>query len=85
MTEKSSLKPIELLRILTKHNVDFIIVGGVCAVLHGSPVTTFDMDIVHSREPENLIRLTDALKEIDARYRGHPARIEPDAGKLASQ
>ena len=29
--------------------VDFIVVGGVGAVLHGAPVATFDLDLVHSR------------------------------------
>ncbi len=64
-------------RILTTmedNDVDFIVVGGVCAVLHGAPVTTFDMDLVHSREPGNLSRLLSALESLDAVYRGHSAK-----------
>lgn len=49
--------------------MDFIVVGGVCAVLHGAPLTTFDLDVVHSREPANLRRLLAALEELEARYR----------------
>jgi len=45
---------LNCLPVLIKHEVNFIIVGGICAVLHGAPVTTFDLDIVHSRSPENL-------------------------------
>ena len=33
-----------ILRALAGHGVDFIVVGGVCAVLHGAPVATFDLD-----------------------------------------
>lgn len=38
-----------VLEVLAKHEVDFIVVDGVCAVLLGAPVATFDLDIVHSR------------------------------------
>ena len=61
---------LEILKVLTKHKVDFIVVGGVYAVLHGAPVTTFDLDIVHSRSSQNLSRLMSALNELDAFYRG---------------
>ena len=54
---------LEIIRILSGHKVDFIIVGGVCAVLHGAPVTTFDLDLVHSRSQDNLNRLLSALEE----------------------
>ena len=67
-------KPIpdffEILKTLTEHKADFIVVGGVCAVLHGAPISTFDLDLVHSRSPDNLGRLISALKELDAFYRG---------------
>ncbi len=35
---------LEILKILSKHKVDFIVVGGVCAAIHGAPVTTFDLE-----------------------------------------
>jgi argininosuccinate lyase len=76
---------LEILNILSKHKVDFIIVGGVCAVLHGAPVTTFDLDLVHSRSPENLARLISALKELDAYYRGRgDQRLTPELSHLSS-
>ena len=58
-----------ILHTLLKHQVDFIVVGGVCGVLHGAPINTFDLGIVHSREPSNLDRLAKALGALDARYR----------------
>jgi hypothetical protein len=46
-----------ILQTFVEHEVDFIVVGGVCTVLHGAPVYTFDLDLVHSRAPDNLERL----------------------------
>jgi len=76
---------LAILRILRKHEVDFIVVGGVCAVLHGAPLMTFDLDVVHSREPENVARLVAALEELEATYRvpGHRTR-RPGRSHLAS-
>lgn len=61
-----------ILGALVAHEVAFIVVGGVCAVLHGAPVTTFDLDVVHRRTPANVARLQEALRELDAHYRGRP-------------
>jgi hypothetical protein len=38
-----------LLAVLCDSGVEFIIVGGVAAVLQGVPITTNDLDIVHRR------------------------------------
>ncbi len=61
---------LRILEVLTAHHVDFIVVGGVSAVLHGAPVATFDLDVVHSRQPKNLHRLLRALEDLGSRYRG---------------
>ena len=69
---------------LTSANVRFIVIGGVAAVLQGAPVGTFDLDVVHSREPENITRLVDALAALHSFYREHPAtRPAPQADLLA--
>ncbi|MBP9202789.1 MAG: hypothetical protein KBG28_02305 [Kofleriaceae bacterium] len=54
---------------LTEHGVDFVVVGGVAAVLAGAPVSTFDLDFVHDRDETNVTRLLAALTALDARYR----------------
>ncbi|MFZ0450062.1 MAG: hypothetical protein WAL98_12540 [Desulfatiglandaceae bacterium] len=66
---------LAILRTLTEYKVDFIIVGGVCAVLHGAPVSTFDLDLVHSRDPGNIDGLMSALQSLDAYFRGQGSRI----------
>jgi predicted nucleotidyltransferase len=76
---------LEVLRVLIKHEVDFIVVGGVSAVLQGAPVNTFDLDLVHSRDSENIVRLLRALDSLDAIYRAQPdRRIKTSAAHLSS-
>ncbi len=76
---------LEILRILSRHKVDFIVVDGICGVLHGAPVTTFDLDLVHSRSQDNLNRLISALEELDAYYRGRgDQRLKPGLSHLSS-
>jgi len=58
----------ELLRSLVEGNVDFIVVGGVAAVLEGAPVSTFDLDIVYSLNEANIDRLAGVLDELVAVY-----------------
>ena len=59
----------ELLRRLAAAGVEFIVVGGAAAVLHGAPITTEDLDIVHRRTPGNVSRLQNLLHELDAHVR----------------
>jgi len=74
-----------ILQALKDHRVDFIVVGGVAAVLQGAPVSTFDLDVVHSREQGNIARLLNALEELEAWRRSHPERrLRPDASHLSS-
>lgn len=34
----------EILELLNKYEVEYIVVGGVAAVIQGAPITTFDLD-----------------------------------------
>jgi hypothetical protein len=61
-----------VLQTLADHQVEFIVVGGVAAVLEGVPANTFDIDIVNSTSSENVARLMAALRQLDARYRFQP-------------
>ncbi len=74
----------DALELLSSHGVEYIVVGGVAAVLAGAPISTFDLDIVHDRSAPNLDRLMTALAELDARYRDPAGRIlRPEAAALA--
>ncbi len=54
---------------LIEAGVEFILVGGLAAVVQGAPVTTMDVDIVHNRSSENIAKLLAFLKSIDAVHR----------------
>jgi len=76
---------IGILKVLVEHKVDFIVVGGLGAVLHGAPIMTFDLDIVHSQEDKNLNRLVTALMKLKAIYREQPERgLKPKKEHLHS-
>jgi hypothetical protein len=62
------LRFLDILEALGRHGVEFIVVGGVAAVLEGAPITTFDLDIVPDPAPDNRERLLAALHELNARY-----------------
>jgi len=64
-----SFRPEELFRILEKHRVDYVLIGGLAAVLRGSPLRTSDMDVCPKQSADNLNRLATALREAAARIR----------------
>lgn len=73
----------DLLRSLVEGDVDFMVVGGVAAVLEGAPISTFDLDIVYSLDEENLIRLVRVLQDVEAIYVDPAGRsIAPDVDRL---
>ncbi|MDI1436168.1 nucleotidyltransferase domain-containing protein [Polyangium sorediatum] len=74
----------DILRTLLHHQVDFVVVGGMAAVLQGAPVHTFDIDIVYSRAEENVARLLAALQDLDAVFRTDPRRLVPNESHLRS-
>lgn len=83
MDASRSVRFLGLLRVLIRHEVDFIVVGGVAALLEGAPILTLNLEILYHRTPENLPRLLAALQELKAHYRDPAGRhIEPDATKL---
>lgn len=59
-----------LLRRLAQADVDFVVIGGIAAVAHGSPQITQDLDIAYADDEPNLERLGAALVELGARLRG---------------
>ena len=60
---------IEILSALHDHHVDFVIVGGVAAAIHGGPRVTFDLDLVPSLAPASWQAAVDLLWALGARPR----------------
>lgn len=63
------LRPQELFNTLARHHVDYVLIGGLAATLHGSSALTNDADICPAPSRANLERLAGALRDMDARIR----------------
>ena len=62
----------DVVNLLNEHGVEFIVIGGWAAALHGSERSTSDVDVVYSRTPENVRRLAESLKTHQPYLRGAP-------------
>ena len=65
---------------LERHDVRYILIGGIAAILHGVPRVTLDADLLIQADPENASKLLLALREAGL---GTAYMIE--AGELLSQ
>ena len=84
----AALDPQCLFNVLDKHGVDYVLIGGLAAVLHGSTAMTNDADILPDADGDNLTRLSAALGELEARLRveGEPDGLpfDPHPSLIAS-
>lgn len=80
------LKADRLLQTLSRHDVDFVVIGGIAGLAHGSAYPTYDLDVAYARDRANLERMTAALKELDVTLRGAPPDLpfQLDAQTLAN-
>lgn len=79
--------PREILRSLARHDVAYVVVGGVAIQAHGGQRLTQDLDLVVPSDRDNYDRLAAALHELDARILapdGKRSASPPPAGLLAS-
>jgi len=78
-----------ILEVLTRHAVDFVVIGGFSLGVHGSVRATKDVDVVPEPSPGNLERLASALQDLEAKvdladdFDPEELGIEPDADGLA--
>lgn len=63
------LDPERIFAVLERHRVEYILIGGLAALLHGSALITNDADICPGRSRANLERLAAALRELGASVR----------------
>lgn len=82
--DAGAFEPESILAALEREGVRYVVIGGLAAVLQGSPVFTQDVDICPARDRENLERLARALRSIGARIRtegapeGLPFACDPE-------
>lgn len=65
---------LELLRRLSDAGVEFVVVGGTAAVLHGSATATYDLDVAMPFSKENCQRVLDAVSPLEPRLAHTPDR-----------
>ena len=61
-----------LLERLLRHDIDFVLVGGLASVVHGSPLVTNDIDICVRIHETQIAKLREALKDLRPRHRMNP-------------
>lgn len=74
-----------MLGVLSEERVEFILVGGIAAVLQGAPVLTQDVDILYRIEDSNLERLESALRRLNAVARDDERRLPFTKSHLQSR
>lgn len=60
----------QVIRSLSKHGVEFVILGASAAIAQGAPIGTIDLDLGYHRTRDNIKRLVAALKPFHPRLRG---------------
>ena len=72
--------PERMLSVLAEEGVQFVLIGGMAAILHGDVGVTVDLDVVPDRDAANLERLARALRTLGARIRteGEPEGLAFD-------
>ena len=74
-----------MVRALHDAGAEFLVVGGLSAVLNGVPVNTYDVDVVHRRTSGNVDRILSVLDSLNAVYRIQPERrLRPVRSSLMS-
>ncbi len=75
-----ALQPQQLFDTLARHHVEYVLIGGLAATLHGSSALTNDADICPEPSPGNRERLAAALRDMRARVR---TEAEPDGVRFS--
>ncbi|MGK2850054.1 MAG: hypothetical protein ACSLFN_03980 [Candidatus Limnocylindrales bacterium] len=75
MSEHAAFSAGSLLRALVEGRVRFVVIGGLAAQAHGSPLITEDLDICFDLDRDNLERLADVLADLTAIRRGMPEGV----------
>jgi transcriptional regulator with XRE-family HTH domain len=73
--DKPILEAGPLLDALDRNAVEFVVIGGVAGLAHGSAYPTYDLDIAYARNARNLERLAAALRGIGVTLRGAPGDL----------
>lgn len=69
-TDSTALDAVAIVSVLNRHRVRYVVIGAFAAIAQQAPVApTRDIDFTPEESAENLGRLSEALRELDARIR----------------
>jgi hypothetical protein len=69
------MRQATLLDCLLANEIDFVLIGGMAAVAHGSVRMTRDLDVCVPLDADNFLRLQDALRPLNPMVRAGAERI----------
>jgi len=72
---EETFDPVPVLERFARAGVDFVVIGGIAGGVHGSAFGTYDIDLAYARDRENLERIVEVLRSIDAKLRGAPVDL----------
>ncbi len=71
----STLRMFALLKKLNDAGVEYVVIGGVAAILHGASRSTDDIDVCAVLTEPNLVRIVEMLRGLNPRYRMRPDKM----------
>ena len=75
---RATLDPYGLLQALDRHRVTYVVIGGFARIVQGTEEMTYGLDITPSLREQNLERLGQALREVEAsRADGRELSLDP--------
>ena len=70
-----TLQLTPLLKRRSEHGVEFVVVGGIAATVHGSVRFTADLDVCAPLDQANITRIINALRGLNPRFRFRPDKM----------
>lgn len=73
--ENGMVSAVKILQRLIEYEIEFVVIGGVAALVHGSTIVTRDVDICLRFDERNLKALGTALGPLNPKHRITPQRL----------
>jgi hypothetical protein len=67
---RAPFDPGRLIAALASHGVEYVVIGSIAGIAHGSPTLTTDLDVCYRRTRQNMAALAAALRELHAELAG---------------
>jgi hypothetical protein len=75
MASPAVFDPVAIIAVLNRHQVRFVVIGGIAAGVQGVVWATADLDICYARSRANVGRLAAALEDLEAHVVDEPPGV----------